>query len=68
MGHPHAHPLSTDEAKQRLRRAAENAGFAGLIRRHPYRTILFGALAGLLLGSEAERRDLLIRALLRRLA
>jgi ElaB/YqjD/DUF883 family membrane-anchored ribosome-binding protein len=67
MGDPYLHPLSTEEAKERLRRAAENAGLAGLIRRHPYQALLIAGLAGLVLGSEAERRDLLIKTLLRRL-
>jgi len=59
--------LSTEEAKQRLRYAAENAGLAGLVRRHPFQSLLIASLAGLLLGSETERRDLLLKALLRRL-
>jgi ElaB/YqjD/DUF883 family membrane-anchored ribosome-binding protein len=67
MGHAHARPLSTGEAKRRLRQAAENAGLAGLVRRHPYRSLVLATLAGLLLGSQAERRDLLLKALLRRL-
>jgi hypothetical protein len=46
MGDPHPHPLSDEEAKERLRRAAEKAGLASLIRRHPYQALLIAGLAG----------------------
>lgn len=56
-------PLSTEEAKQRLRRAVREAGFSAWVKREPLRAIALGLLAGSILGGSPRLQDLVLRAL-----
>ena len=56
-------PLTTDEAKRRLRHAAREAGFSAWARREPLRVLALGLLAGMIFGSSPRIQDLIIRTL-----
>lgn len=54
-------PLTTEEAKQRLRFAARDAGFAAWVRRKPFQAVLLGLAAGVILGSSPRMREVVVR-------
>ncbi len=64
MGIETEHPLSVTEAKNRLRRAAEELP-SGYVRRHPYTVLALAFAVGLLMGGSGSGRQLLTRAMLR---
>jgi hypothetical protein len=47
---PSSQPLSVEEAKTRLREAAERASPTGYVRQHPVETVGLALVAGLLAG------------------
>ena len=57
-------PLTPEEAKERLRRAARDAGLSAWIKRQPYQAMILGLAAGVVLGSP-HARDLTIVSLTR---
>ena len=58
-----AEPLTTQEAKQRLRYAVSEAGFSAWVTREPLRAVALGLLAGILLGGSPRVQDLVLRIL-----
>jgi hypothetical protein len=68
MGRSTTEPLTTDEAKTRLRRAAGELGVSAWVRRQPLQALSTALLAGLFLGSQSgEKRAAVAAALWTRL-
>ena len=66
MGGRPAGPVTAEEAKDRLRKAAGEAGPGAWIRRHPLGAIATGMVGGFLIGSlSRETREELGRAAIR---
>jgi hypothetical protein len=63
MAGKQAEPLTTEEAKLRLRCAVREAGFSAWVQREPLRAVALGLLAGILLGGSPRVQDLVLRAL-----
>ncbi|HHO68893.1 MAG TPA: hypothetical protein ENK12_07670 [Gammaproteobacteria bacterium] len=57
-------PLTTEQAKQRLREVARDAGISGWTRRHPYHAVLVAMMAGLAAGGARRFDDRLAQTLL----
>jgi len=63
MDRPEDHPLTPEEAKERLRLAAKRASPAGWVRARPWSAISLAFAAGLLAGAEPAARKPLAEAL-----
>ncbi|NIR59354.1 MAG: hypothetical protein GWO02_07445 [Gammaproteobacteria bacterium] len=57
MADPRPEPLSPEQAKARLREAADNVGVGAWVRRHPYDAVMIAVIAGLLLGGVPALRE-----------
>ncbi len=57
------HPLTAEEAKQRLRLVAKHAGPAGWVRERPWSAVALAFAAGLLAGAEPVARKPLAEAM-----
>jgi len=65
MDRPTDHPLSVEQAKERLRAAAGEAGLASYVRRRPYTSLAIACALGALLATSPAGRDMAKRELLR---
>ena len=63
MAGKEAEPLTTEEAKRRLRCALHEAGFSAWVKREPLRAVALGLLAGILLAGSPRMQDLVLRLL-----
>jgi hypothetical protein len=66
MGGATDHPLSTREAKRRLRSAAARLGPRAWVRSRPYESLTISFLLGMALASEPRLRRAALRTLLSR--
>jgi hypothetical protein len=57
-------PLTPEEAKERLRRAARDVGLSAWVKRQPYESMMLALAAGVVLGSP-HARDLITVSLTR---
>jgi ElaB/YqjD/DUF883 family membrane-anchored ribosome-binding protein len=65
MDRPQDQPLSLEEAKARLREAAQQATMTGFVKRRPYTAVTLAFAAGAVLGSSPKARGAASRELIR---
>ena len=58
-------PLSTDEAKERLRQAIADVGLHAWVRRRPYEALAWSFTAGLVLAVSKPMRAAMMKMLMR---
>lgn len=65
MDRPTDQPLSVEEAKERLRKAAGHGGLASYVQRRPYTSLAIACALGVLLANSPATRETVKRELLR---
>jgi hypothetical protein len=58
-------PLSSDEAKERLRQAIDDVGLHAWVRRRPYEALAWSFAAGLVMAVSKPMRDAMMKMLMR---